>query len=331
LACVCACVIIAAMIGGCVGVDDSTVEAVSQIPIVSTVEPSPEPVITVPPAEPTPTAEPAETLLPTSFPEHPHYLELEIANNPVLSSASTYPACQLPCWYGLRPGESPIKQVDTVFDEVFQFGGKIHLVDVLSEGLPLSSADTPGTSYVSLLWQMDETQEETGAFIIDAVFDEALILQGIEIWQNSEGAYATESAQQIIQALGRPEHIRLDGSKVGYERAGYLYIQLVYTRGVELFIIYVQDPLTIDPLSYAPLCFTAPPEMSYTYLVPAFSAIDPEAMTIVQREWIGHSFSEDSGLRPVDEVLEMTEDQFLDLILQQEPCITIDYARFSDY
>jgi hypothetical protein len=321
--------VIALLFSACAAVNDSTVEVVTQTPettaIAATVESTTEP----PAIEAT--TQPADTVAPTPFPEHPHYLELEIANNPVLSSALADPTCQLPCWYGLRPGESPIKQVDTVFDEVFQFGGQIHLTDLLEEGLPLSSMEAPGLSYVSLLWQIDPNAEETGAFIIDAVFDQALMLRGIQMWQNPEGAYATESVQQMLQALGRPQHIGLDVSKVGYEQIGYLYIHILYTRGVSLLIIYAQEPLTEEPLTYEPLCLNQAPEMSYTSLVTAFNIAEPDQMNIIHRDWIGRFLSQDSDLRPVDEVLEMSEDQFIDLILQPQPCITIDYARFSEY
>lgn len=100
---------------------------------------------------PVPTITPSPTLSPTTTEilTTPDFEALPIAENFLFAPGSD-PDCQLPCWQGLRVGESDREDVQRMFREVFGFNGEMDY--------PLEAYPYEDNPYLLLI--MDYTPED---------------------------------------------------------------------------------------------------------------------------------------------------------------------------
>ena len=162
----------------------------------------------------------------------------------VLAQADS--ACQLPCWQGLRIGQSQPEQARQVFDDTFSFNGMLDL-----------SLDTRDTEFMDVdgldeyypighLWMIDNVIGIATVFRVEDNMLAGIVFKWIT--SDNDRPIVRMTPQQIIEELGTPDHflVRINGT----ERAdiGNAIMMLIYKQGaVFSFEHFVPIEVVEDP------------------------------------------------------------------------------------
>lgn len=297
--------------------------------------PAPAPTLT-----PSPTVASTPTFAPTSTPPlpTPDFLDSPVAGMYLLAPSED-PACQLPCWQGLRVGESNREDIQAMFDRVFGFNGTLDFF--AASPIPANSInpfdlEIPGTQATGYIW-LTEYNGYYPYYEVDPVVDkETGILQGIRFLYDpgmtvsEEGAitdsgyYRLHTPQQIIRTMGSPDYVfaRLVGGAVEFS--------LIYKEGVASFSTIIapgeQRVVNGQAGTYGDFCLDAQSWVMDEYIVGSFNDLnDVDSLTPIQKKWIV-DIIEGTSVVPVEEALGVTIERITEVALQDEnPCITISY------
>jgi hypothetical protein len=123
---------------------------------------------------------------------------------------SADPDCVLPCWQGLRVGESGRDDVRRVFDEVFGFNGMLDFFseDYLryvekSDDAAWSTQNLPDLYPTGYRWIFPRS-DFVMTFWLDQNTD---LLEGMSFYWQLPGDFAVASAQDVIRQLGTPDNL----------------------------------------------------------------------------------------------------------------------------
>ncbi len=279
-------------------------------PVTPTAVPSDTPLPTV---SPTPTRTPFPTWPPPS--PTPDFLDSPIANG-FQFAPSTDPMCQLPCWQGLRVGESDKEDVLMMFDELLG----------IREGLRVSTDITgfPDMEIIGYSWDLEDSERNTiGSLALNTSIDqETGILKGIHIDTISFGQYKIPTPQQIIKELGSPSVIYADstGSLV---RLMLLYYEGIVSQSVTDASLEQQviDDETKIVVNY---CLNQIPATTLNHIVEPFDDIMETGLDSVQNAAFGE-YLRAAGFSPIEEVFGLTVEEFVEIALDDEnPCIVFE-------
>jgi hypothetical protein len=188
---------------------------------------------------PTSTPPPTIQSTPTEILPTPDFIDSPLVDG-FLISPSLDSDCQLPCWHGLRVGESDREDVQRMFDETLGFNG---MLDFFTEHrlpevtISTFHLDLPGTQATGHEWAAPPMAGFFGLYML--VDEDTGILQGIQlVLTSSYDTYPYEllSAQQVLRELGTPSSIyaRRD---FGIPPGRALYLFLIYNdMGIATFL-----------------------------------------------------------------------------------------------
>lgn len=141
------------------------------------------------------------------------------------------PACELPCWHGIVPGQSGRGDVQRLFDTVFGFKGRdVFVYNVIP-------SRTPGIILVSEVWSFGE--EDNDSFEVIAVLDqETEILHELILGVVSQKFGETITPINVIGKLGQPLDILAAVETTQQPDYGILNLLMIYQRGVSFRYVY---------------------------------------------------------------------------------------------
>ncbi len=219
--------------------------------------------------------------------------------------------CQLPCWQGLRIGESTIDDVQVMFDRVFGL--------TVSEESYKNSPDNPvgeyeveGTKIAKHFWELPGY----AFFRIDVLLDrETNILQGLhftQFWGDGTLLYPY-SPKQIIEIEGIPEtfyirHSVEDQSVIAlaYED-GYVFH---YFLGATVFEETYEDKI----VHKSSFCLNGPVLVADYFIVSPFENLKGDGLDSVHQSW----FSWLSNKEPSEDVIGLSAEEIGEIALQSD-------------
>jgi hypothetical protein len=265
----------------------------------------------------------------------PAYTEMPIMATPAVSpiapgfllSQSPNADCQLPCWQDLYVGVSDRNDVQTMFDTVLGFDGRINIF----EDHGLSDLDrnrfglnVPGTEFGGYLWAMQSVEEGDAYFALYFVVDKDTgILNGMR-FQNSvyDSAYESPTPQQIILRLGEPDETYIYASP-----RGTVGIMIIYLDGI--VAVLDTEPLeeirdSQDNPVTAIYCLDQLPTVAKSYITEPIIGLSEAEMSPLQYQWFGQKIPAMYSI----EILDLTTSDLFHLAGEtEEPCLEIDYSK----
>ncbi len=354
-------------------------------PITATPSPSPTATLTTSPptststAIPTPTTTPSPTVYASpTFPVFPtatitptpteygrlpptpaHFLYLYLSRD-FLFGPSNDPTCQLPCWQGLRVGESNRQDIQGVLDTVFQFNGTVdHFKDNPLDELTILvlTSDLPGTEAVGYEWVDTSKEDNNSSFVTYFIVDESSgILQGINFGYYPKGMFRTYTPQEVIEKLGIPSYLASSVFKMGAEGVSDVglitNLRLIYKDGIAFDFSYwvlVQSRNTTDGEKevYAEYCLDGI-KLDIggdVYIVAPFTDLFEDELNPIQEMWI-YDLVDMSGAVPGwyyeiadskgiiesrGELFGVSTEEFAETALQVEhPCLEINVSALGE-
>jgi hypothetical protein len=163
--------------------------------------------------ESTATIEITNTSLPTPTISFPEEQDGHIPLNQILFNGFN-DECAVPCWYGLKIGESDQEDVQSLFDNVFGFNGTIDFWaphDGVAVNFRMFLNPIEGMLGTGYQWADRDTEDNIG---IGAFVDEQTkTLQGIVIiWGGRTSGFADVTPSDLFERLGTPSSILVDAT-----------------------------------------------------------------------------------------------------------------------
>jgi hypothetical protein len=257
--------------------------------------PSPSPTATVtltpsatstPSATPTPTATltPSNTPLPTVTPTITPAPEFHNPNpgGDILFMPYDDEDCQLPCWQGLRIGESTIDDVQVMFDRVFDLIVTEETFRIIQEDSP-GKFEVAGTKIVLYWWDLPG-DEGYGYFEIVVVVDtETDILQGLHIsqFQGDGTVWAILTPKQVIEAEGIPDYVYVSNAV-----ENHAVIVLAYKSGIVMLYSFHATIFEEENKSKSTFCLNDPVWTNGNYIVSPFEDVRNEPLDPIHEVWL---------------------------------------------
>lgn len=216
--------LIGIMVGCSSPVDEPLPTKTSMIPTLTPTAIEPQPIMTAAATEPI--TEPPPTVTVTAFPT-PALSEALIGDD-FLFEPSSVSGCQLPCWQGLRVGQSGRADIQRVFDEVFGFHG--HRQFIPDE--PPVPTSLPFEFYAAgYIWNSHNSEDEIESFVFNTFYERATFaLRALEFAASYERFNVHLLPYRIMEELGQPSHMLM--GFVGGERADAVnfWMDIVYAE-----------------------------------------------------------------------------------------------------
>jgi hypothetical protein len=263
-------------------------------------------------AEPTASPQPALTSTPLKAtalpPPTPIFPANQVAHSLVLSTGHS-PDCELPCWHGLRVGESTQADVKRVFGEVLKsevFDFSASLVEVPSRYQRIANTFTVGHS-----WQFPREQGGQGAYDLYGVFDnDTDQLIGIIDNMASYNTYPLPSLPEVVSSLGTPQWI------YGGVSASAFQINMFYRQGIAVYtVIAVDNPIAATRI----ICFNSPPSSLALVAVDPFTSFEQESLSPLKQVW----GAPDDPAPYIDPNIGTSIEDFIVFINSDNPCMGI--------
>ncbi len=229
--------------------------------------------------------------------------------------------CQLPCWQGLRIGESTIDDVQVMFDRVFGLTvTEESFITYLEDDLPRD--EVAGTRMFKHFWELPGYSY----FQINVVVDlDANILQGILLFQfRGDGTvFSPHSPEQIIDMEGLPDYILMSSAV-----EDHVDLILAYREG---FVFqYLMDATISEETiegknkSQSTFCLNGPIRVSTYYVVPPFEDPKNEPLAPIHRGWFWKFEKKESS----EDVIGLSAEEIGEMALQSDnPCFTIEESE----
>jgi hypothetical protein len=272
---------------------------------------SPTPVPSSEPS-PSPTPEPSPTATATPIPTPP-FPASQVAHSLFLSTG-TSATCELPCWHGLRIGESTRGDVEQVFADLLStaegydfFSPPTEENPRLAELLDIVEGAYGGAQY----WYLEDEKGVAGSYYLYAFISEDTgLLVGIVEVMDSFTAYDVPSLSEIVARLGPP------GWVYGGSAGGVYAMALYYRQGIG---VKLSLPRANIDASTATVCFDEEPITEGYGLVDPYISPNEEDFSPMQRIWNGPR----DPAPYIDEELGASIDEFVALINSDNPCMQV--------
>ncbi len=218
--------------------------------------------------------------------------------------------CALPCWQGVTVGQSNLDDVAEVFYDTFGFDKS---VDITSLPLPdYHSQPSPGEIAVVHAWGY---QAEGPHIEFDFRFErgsEVLTQLSVTFWD-----VTGPSLQEVIGSLGVPNRVFINLQKAQVTSTAILLI--VYDEGMVFFF---RDDGTVEtPSGPLVICLNESMHLDEVNLVDPLPH-DPSNFSPVQERVIVQRI-EDWGLKPIEEEVSMSIEQFTEQITTEgDACVS---------
>jgi hypothetical protein len=209
------------------------------------------------------------------------------------------PDCRLPCWQGLRVGESEESDVLQRFDDVF--GYLSFSPAPLGTGLGFYSLPEDGFRPVGYYWDFDD-----GYFDALAVVEDGSGTIRTLVFNNSarlgNGEVTFHTPQAILRALGEPAAIHAEFLETAPTApvAGLGRVFIVYDQGIAFFLVMSYDVMEYDTFQF---CLGQQPTMERIMIFEPYSGADDE-LDELQRAILRRTYyptvEEIFGLSPAD-------------------------------
>jgi len=234
------------------------------------------------------------------------------------------PSCELPCWKGLRIGQSDRQDFQRVLDESFGFNRTLDFFQhnpLSGADLSLVALDIPGTEATGYSWY----PLPEGHISIFALFDQDTgLLKGMRFqYLVYQETYLTHTVQQIIERLGRPSEI------YAYATDGFLSLIMVYESGLAFDSAYYapkqQRTLNGNEVYYSNFCLDTMSFGGVDNVVESFKMpLTRGSMTAIQDKWVGQNLQ---TLYPIKIALGVSVEEFAQIALRKvDPCFEIDFG-----
>lgn len=221
---------------------------VSETPeIVTTVTQEAEPSATMMPSltpTPTPTKRPSITPTSTRTPgpsptpaPTPRFGAGKVGNDFLFGNQPD--GCKLPCWQGLVIGESDAEDVQRMFEEAFDFGGK----NAPQPRDAFVDAGISGLLRLSHQWTLDADF----FFVSTLIQRNPHVLEAILLYGVGDRFEPYTSPQRILRSMGVPSHMLFRTQVL--EVAGWYGSELLisYDEGVTIYYSLIQSRVTDQP------------------------------------------------------------------------------------
>lgn len=203
---------------------------------------------------PSNTPEPTITLSPTIYATPPAFADTLLQED-VLFGQSIVPDCELPCWYGLRVGESKKSEIQEFFNNILGFNGTRDFFS--GTELPVLGEDLPeGYSGTGYTWHAvpDPEQVGSGSISVRTYFeDQSYILGGIDLTFEFTPFARNITPQRVLRELGVPTGMYVSVSDPERSVDGWTSLTIVYSDGYVFEYQAVYTPLG-DLVSGYKLC-----------------------------------------------------------------------------
>ncbi len=291
----------------------------------ATPSPSRVPPVTFTPV-PTITTSPTSTISPTASEiiPTPDLMDSPIVDG-VLLSPHPAPDCQLPCWQGLRVGESDRDDIQTMFDEVFGFRGTRAFFKDPTLLAPIWIPDVPGTQADGYEWEFTDVHFD----VVTVIDQNSGILQGIRLIYSSQNILNLSTFQQIIHELGPPDYyftlpvmdinLAPPGSSVPID------IILFYNEGMAFGLTsqgnFQETMVGEQKENLVHFCLDSKVTIGMSYFVPPFTSLGYNDLPPLSEEWFSRYINPKLGWISGDEAFGISVSQFSDFAYQDPPCI----------
>jgi hypothetical protein len=261
---------------------------------------------------PSRTPAPTDSPLPSPLPPTPDVLDTPIADG-FLLAPSQDPACELPCWQGLRVGVSDREDVQAMFDEVLGFNGSLDVFrdrlmhEVLLEawGLDFPTMQPGGYSW----------EEDFGLYVL--VVENTGTLKGIQIANIGTVGSHAHTPQDLIRTLGIPSavyaHVRRDGVSLLL-----LYGELGIASDFDMPGSIWERIENGQTRTFTDFCLDSSALVVEDFIVEPFRYTDPASLTDMQYAWFGRRVE---GRHPIED-FGLTLEDFADIAVQEHPCLS---------
>ncbi len=287
-----------------------------QVQATATPSPAPMPSETAtrspaPVPSPSPTPEPSPTATATPIPT-PLFPASQVARGLILSTG-TSATCELPCWHGLRIGESTRSDVEQVFADLLSTAEGYDLFSPPTEEDPLLAKllDVEGAYGGGHNWYLEDERGMAGTYYLYAFISEDTgLLVGIIEVMKPFTAYDVPSLPEIVARLGPPGWVYGDST-------GSVYVvALYYRQGIS---IQLSIPIANIDSSTVTVCFDEAPISEAYSLVDPYISPNEEDFSLMQRVWNAPH----DPAPYIDEELGASIDEFVAFINSDNPCTQV--------
>jgi hypothetical protein len=235
-------------------------------------------------------------------------------------------ACSLPCWWGIRIGETRVQDVlngsvpaSDFIDRPYRQRKNAELADLTGT----EEGDLPGLALVSKSWPVEEADRLIGGVYLNIGYEEASgAIQFIDLWSSLPG---TLTPVEVLDRLGPPQTMLVKVSTRGSFRRGIAELWLIYENG--LWFRFYNGDIEIEPLTpgdqdtppqgLAHLCF----DNESSDILRDFILLPPQGESSTPGLDIGkmilQAHAEYSPLVPADDLLGMSLEEIAATVLRR--------------
>lgn len=230
------------------------------------------------------------------------------------------PGCELPCWNGIRIGESGSEDLDIMFEKVFGF--------VPLNGDVFEPSPFIGLRATQYYWLFDPPNPIRDIFFLLVVQDNDQVVRGIRLTWSYAPMNNIVSVQRIIQELGEPNQVWVSSHILEGATSQALDLLIIYQSGIA-FSIRRFVPIVWDnnlEKGTLELCLGGQKWGESEYIEGQAFITQPVPseradMSSLQEELFGSDLDAFSPV-PIETFFDITPEQLTDFVLREtEPCI----------
>jgi hypothetical protein len=238
--------------------------------------------------------------------------------------------CELPCWQGLKVGQSSPQDVERMFEETFHFTDASFLFEPDYMNRVYLPVTVPADSFITgYMWE-----DRTPLWLTFSFAEDTAVLEGIDIaWWSQHGDYHVHSPQEILSVFGPPMHIFVSDPRDIVHAADrdrtLIQLLIIYQEGLSFSFSRIFVPILIQEQgNTGMLCLGsgfAAAEIEGKAFTGSSSITGPipgdlTQLTAVQYVFIGKNIED--NLLPIDEVFDTTlSDIIVRVQSEEDVCI----------
>jgi len=262
---------------------------------------------------------PTSTVTKTPYPSTPiSQRAVDIYSSPVASDLlySGDNACKLPCWYGLRAGESNVEQIQAALRQAL--GVSEDFVFIMGENPKLLGTNA---GFINYGWQNDEAGSGE-LFGIETYFNpQTDILGRLQVSTTIPNFLQRTMAQRAIRELGAPSSVKVNFSlteRAEIARLDTIFVYMKYRANKDILVSWS---------SRVPVQFTTTPRVAMWCLNGNAHQVEEYFLLRIALSSTSEvTASSDSHYQPLEQVFNITPEELYERVIQEDnTCLTHEF------